>query len=60
MYEDVLSYQETEKYRNWYSGVTMLELPVDKTQVYSTTSTTKGRVQKYLLCFIPTVHLIYK
>ena len=38
VYEDVLSYKENGKYQNWYNGVTMLELPLAQTQVYSTVS----------------------
>ena len=41
--EDVRSYVELEKYRNWYDGVTLLELPVEEASVYPalTLKTTK-------------------
>ena len=43
VFEDVKSYGETDKYRNWFDGITQLELPVDKTGGYltSTLKTTK-------------------
>ena len=34
--EDVKSYVERDKYRNWYDGITLLELPVDEASVYPT------------------------
>ena len=43
VFEDVKSYGETDKYRNWFDGITQLELPVDETGGYltSTLKTTK-------------------
>ena len=41
VFDDVKSYGEKDKYRNWYDGITLLELPVDKTSGYPTLKTTK-------------------
>ena len=37
IYEELRSYRDIENFRNWYDGITMLELPVEETRLEQTT-----------------------
>ena len=36
IYEELRSYRDVENDRNWYDGITLLELPVDETSLTTT------------------------
>ena len=41
IYEELRTYGDIENYRDWYDGITQLELPLDETSTYLQTTTTK-------------------